>query len=204
MKDFNIESMHKTITPVCFTVMGPGGGDQYATVRLTGNDIPATINAIEEIWHTYTTAQPFQYDFFSDTWDNLYSSEMKTGKIFIIFSLLAIFLACLGLLGLVTYITYKRTREIGIRKTYGASIQVVLGLLSKEVVFLILISSLIAYPIAYFGSKYWFEGFASKVNVSPFIYIIATLITLVIGWISTSYRTIKAANYNPSNALRIE
>lgn len=203
MKDFNIESMHKAITPVCFIVMGPGGGDQFATVRLTGNDVPATIRALEETWQTFTTRQPFQYDFFSDTWDNLYLSEMKTGKIFIIFSLLAIFLACLGLLGLVTYITYRRTREIGIRKTYGASMQVVLRLLSKEVVFLILISSLIAYPIAYFGSKYWLEGFASKVNVSPFIYILATLITLVIGWLTTSYRTIKAANYNPSNALRI-
>lgn len=204
MKDFNIESMHKTITPVCFTVMGSGRRGQYATVRLMGDDIPGTIMAIEEIWHTFTTTQPFQYDFFSDTWDTLYSSEMKTGKIFVIFSLLAIFLACLGLLGLVTFITYKRTKEIGIRKTYGASMQVVLRLLSKEVVVLILISSLIAYPIAYFGSRYWLEGFASKVNVSPFIYISATLITLVIGWLSISYRTVKAANCNPSDALRID
>ncbi len=204
MKDFNIESMHKPVTPVCFMVMGFGGGDQYATVRLTGNDIPGTINEIEEIWYTYTSAQPFQYDFFSDTWDTLYTSEMKTGKIFIIFSLLAIILACLGLLGLVTFITYKRTKEIGIRKTYGASIKVVLRLLSKEVVYLILISSAIAYPIAYFGSRYWLEGFAGKVNVSPFIYILATLITVIIGWLSISYRTIKAANYNPSDALRIE
>jgi putative ABC transport system permease protein len=204
MKDFNIESMHKAITPVCFTVMGPGGGDQYATVRLTGNDVSATIREIEEVWQTFTTRQPFQYDFFSDTWDNLYSSEMKTGKIFLIFSLLAIFIACLGLLGLVTYITNKRTKEIGIRKTYGASIQVVLTLLSREVIFLILISSLIAYPVAYFGSKYWLEGFASKVNVSPFIFILATLITLIIGWLSVSYRTIKAAGYNPANALRVE
>lgn len=204
MKDFNIESMHKTIAPVCFTVMRPADGGQYAIVRLTGNNIPATINAIEEIWHTYTAAQPFEYEFFSDTWDTLYSSELKTGKIFIIFSLLAIFLACLGLLGLVTFITYKRTKEIGIRKTYGASMQVVLGLLSKEVVFLILISSLIAYPVAFFGSKYWLEGFASKVNVNPLIYILATLITLAIGCMTISYRAIKAANYNPSDALRIE
>ena len=71
--------------------------------------------------------------------------------------------------------------------------QVVLGLLSKEVVVLILMSSLIAYPVAYYGSRYWLEGFASKVNVSPFIYILATLITLIIGWLSISYRTIKAA-----------
>ena len=204
MKDFNITSMHKAIDPVCFTVMTGGGGDQFATVRLTGKDVNATIKAIEQTWKTFTSRQPFQYDFFTDTWDHLYSSELKTGKIFIIFSLLAISIACLGLLGLVTYITNKRTREIGIRKTYGASFQIVLGLLSKEVVYLILISSLLAYPVAYFGAKYWLEGFADKAHVSPLIYILATLGALAIGWLSILYQTIKAANYSPANALRIE
>ncbi|HEX7493437.1 MAG TPA: ABC transporter permease [Bacteroidales bacterium] len=204
MKDFNITSLHKAIDPVIFMVMGQGGGDQYATVRLTGNNLNATIKAIEQKWQAFTSKQPFQYDFFADTWNNLYKSEMKTGKIFIVFSILAVFIACLGLLGLITFITNKRTREIGIRKTYGASFYVVLTILSKEVVNLILISSLIAYPIAYFGSKYWLEGFASKVNVNPLIYILATLITLAIGWLSISYQTIKASNYNPSKALRIQ
>jgi putative ABC transport system permease protein len=204
MKDFNIESMHKAITPVCFTVLYPGGGDQYAAIRLTGSDNPSTIRAIVEKWQSLTAKQPFQYDFFSDRWDHLYASEMRTGKIFFLFSVLAILIACLGLLGLITYITNKRTREIGIRKTYGASIRVVLGLLSKEVVFLIVISSLIAYPVAYLGSKYWLKGFADKVKVSPLIFILATLIALFIGWLSISYQTIKAANYNPARALRIE
>jgi putative ABC transport system permease protein len=147
---------------------------------------------------------PFQYDFFTDRWNNMYSSEMKTGKIFLIFSFLAIFIACMGLIGLVTYITNKRTKEIGIRKSYGASNQVVLSLLSKEVVYLIVLSSLLAYPVAFFGSRYWLEGFASRVSVNPLIFILATLITLIIGWLSISYQTIKAANYNPANALRIE
>ena len=204
MKDFNITSMHKAIDPVCFTIMRRNGGDQYATVRLTGQDIPGTIRAIQQNWQNYTSNQPFQYDFFTDTWNHLYSSEMKTGKIFILFSILAVLISCLGLLGLITFITNKRTREIGIRKTYGASIQVVLGLLSKEVIYLILISSLIAYPIAYFGSKYWLEGFANKVKVNPVIYILATFIALIIGWLSISYQTIKAANYNPARALKIE
>ena len=204
MKDFNIESMHKAITPVCFTVLYPGGGDQYAAIRLTGSENPSAIRAIAEKWQGYTTKQPFQYDFFSDSWEHLYASEMRTGKIFIIFAFLAILIACLGLLGLITYITNKRTREIGIRKTYGASIKVVLGLLSKEVVFLIMVSSLIAYPVAYFGSQYWLEGFADKVKVSPLIFILATVVALVIGWLSISYQTIKAANYNPARALRIE
>lgn len=204
MKDFNIESMHKAITPVCFTVMRASGGDQFATVRLTGKDVPGTIRAIEQKWQTFTNKQPFQYDFFSDTWENLYTSEMKTGRIFIIFSILAVFIACLGLLGLITYVTNKRTREIGIRKTYGASINVVLSLLSREVVYLILISSLIAYPVAFFGSRFWLEGFADKVRVNPLIYVVATIVALIIGWLSISYQTVKAANYNPARALRIE
>jgi putative ABC transport system permease protein len=204
MKDFNIESIHKAITPVCFTVLYSGGGDQYAAVRLTGKDVPGTIREIEKKWQNFTAKQPFQYDFFSDRWDHLYVSEIKTGKIFIIFSVLAIFIACLGLLGLITYITNKRTREIGIRKTYGASIRIILGLLSLEVVSLILISSAIAYPVAYYGSKYWLEGFADKVSMNPMIFLTATLAALLIGLLSISYQTIKAANYNPTKALRIE
>lgn len=204
MKDFNIESLHKAITPVCFTVLYSYGGDQYAAVRLTGKDVNGTIRAIEQKWQTFTSKQPFQYDFFTDSWEHLYASEMKTGKIFVIFSFLAIFIACLGLLGLVTYITNKRTREIGIRKTYGASITIVLRILSGEVVYLILISSLIAYPVAFFGARYWLEGFAEKVHVSPFIFVLATVFALAIGWMSISYQTIKAANYNPARALRIE
>ena len=167
MKDFNIESMHKEVTPVCFTVNGGGGGDQFATVRLSGQDLTGTIRAIEELWQKFTPTMPFQYDFLSDSWNNLYSAEMKTGRIFLVFSFLAIFIACLGLIGLVAYITNKRTKEIGIRKSYGASGQMVLSLLSKEVVILILISSLLAYPVAYFGSKYWLEGFASRISVNP-------------------------------------
>jgi putative ABC transport system permease protein len=100
--------------------------------------------------------------------------------------------------------TNKRTKEIGIRKTYGASISLVLNLLLKEVVYLILISSVIAYPVAYFGSRYWMEGFADKANINPLIYFLATLIVLLFGFLSVSYQTIKAASYNPANALRIE
>jgi putative ABC transport system permease protein len=204
MKDFNIASMHEAIDPVCFTVLYPGGGDQFATVRLSGKNLPATIKAIEGKWKEFTPNQPFQYDFFTDSWNNLYSSELKTGRIFILFSFLAIFIASLGLIGLVTFMTNKRTKEIGIRKTYGASISLVLNLLLKEVVYLILISSVIAYPVAYFGSRYWMEGFADKANINPVIYILATLIVLLFGVLSVSYQTIKAASYNPANALRIE
>jgi putative ABC transport system permease protein len=204
MKDFNIESMHKSITPVCFTVNGGGGGDQFATIRLSGNDNQGTIREIEKIWQEFTSDMPFQYDFFTDRWNNLYSAEIKASRIFLFFSFLAIFIACMGLIGLVTYITNKRTKEIGIRKSYGASGSVILALLSREMIYIIVISSLLAYPIAYFGSRFWLEGFASKINISPLIFLLSTSVTLTVGWLSTSYQTIKASAYNPANALRIE
>ena len=204
MKDFNIASIHKAIEPVCFTVLYPGNGDQFATIRLSGNNTPATIRAIEEKWKEFTPDQPFHNEFFTDSWNNLYSAEMKTGKIFILFSLLAIFIACLGLIGLVAFMTNKRTREIGIRKTYGASISTVLRLLVRETVSLILISSLIAWPLAYFGSKYWMESFADKAPVSPLIYLLATLAVITVGFASVIFQTLKAASYSPAHALRIE
>lgn len=129
---------------------------------------------------------------------------MKTGRIFILFSFLAIFIACLGLIGLVTFTTNKRTREIGIRKTYGASMPVVAKLLIREVVFLILIASLIAYPVAYFGTRYWMEGFADKAVINPIIYVLATGMVLIISFLSTSYQKVKTASQNPADALRIE
>lgn len=204
MKDFNITSIHKSIDPVCFSVLFPGGGDQYATIRLTGTDNASTIREIGYLWKTFTPSQPFQHEFVTDMWNNLYSSEIKTGKIFILFSVLAIFIACLGLIGLVTFMTNKRTKEIGIRKTFGASVGVVLNLLLREVAYLILIASLIAYPIAYFGSGYWMEGFADKAHINPLVYILSTLIVIVIGILSIGFRTVKAANYSPSNALRTD
>ena len=204
MRDFNIESFHKAIPPVCFTVDRGGGGDTFGAIRISEKNAGETIREIGKVWQEFTRDMPFQYDFFTDRWNNLYASEMKTGKLFLIFSFLAIFIACMGLIGLITYITNKRTREIGIRKSYGATNRVVLTLLSREVVYLIIISSVVAYPVAFFGSRFWLEGFASRVSVNPLIFVLATIVTLMIGWLSISYQTIKAANRNPASALRIE
>jgi putative ABC transport system permease protein len=118
------------------------------------------------------------------------------------FAVLAIFIACLGLIGLITYMTAVRTREVGIRKTFGASKNIIVTLLSREVVVLILISSIVAYPIAFFGIKYWLESFAEKIHVSPFLYIIASIIGLTIGWFSIMYQALKAAGSNPAESLR--
>ena len=201
MKDFNIESLHNKITPVCFTFMR-GNYEGYLCIRITGKDIQATIRSIENIWKDFSNRQPFQYSFFADDYNRLYETDFKTGRIFILFSVLAIFIACLGLIGLITFMITIRTREVGIRKTYGASGSTIISLLSNEVLVLILVSSLVAYPVAWFGIRMWLEGFAEKIGVSPLTYIFASLLALAIGWISILYQALKAAGYNPAEALR--
>jgi len=201
MKDFNIASLHEKITPVCFTFMR-GNYEGYLCIRLNGKNTQSTIRSIETLWKDYSNSQPFQYSFFADEFNKHYETELKTGRIFILFSILAILIACLGLIGLITYMTTIRTREVGIRKTFGATQGIVVTLLSREVIVLILISSLVAYPVAYFGIKIWLESFAEKISPSPFIYIIASMIGLAIGLLSIIYQALKAAAYNPAESLR--
>ncbi|HEX2975786.1 MAG TPA: FtsX-like permease family protein, partial [Bacteroidales bacterium] len=201
MKDFNIQSMHMKIPPVCYTFM-PGNYEGYLCIRLNSNDIQSTIRKIEALWKEYSNRQPFQYTFFDEEFNRLYETEYKAGRLFILFAVLAIFIACLGLTGLITYMTTIRTKEIGIRKTYGGTESSIIALFSREVVVLILISSLFAYPVAFFGIRIWLETFAEKTSVSPLIYLVSSLIGFTIGWFSIMYHAVKAAGYNPSEALR--
>jgi putative ABC transport system permease protein len=201
LKDFNIASLHEKITPVCFTLM-KGNNEGYLCIRLTGKNIQGTIKSIERDWKDYSNRQPFQYSFFADEFNRNYNTEFKTGRIFILFSVLAILIACLGLIGLITYMTTIRTREVGIRKTFGATRSIIVTLLSSEVVVLMLISSVVAYPVAYFGIKFWLQSFAEKISVSPVIYLISSIIGLAIGWLSIIYQALKAAAYNPAESLR--
>ena len=201
MKDFNIASLHEKITPVCFTLM-KGNYEGYLCVRLNGNNTQGNIKSIETLWKDFSNRQPFQYSFFADEFNKHYETEIKTGRIFILFSILAILIACLGLIGLITYMTTIRTREVGIRKSFGATRVIIVTLLSREVIGLILISSLVAYPIAFFGIRAWLEGFAEKISIGPFIYLVASLIGLAIGLLAIIYQAVKAAAYNPAESLR--
>jgi putative ABC transport system permease protein len=200
MKDFNTESLHNKITPTCLTFMRENN-EGYLCIRLNGKNVNETIRSIEKIWTSYSKRQPFQYSFFAEEYSRLYETEFKAGNIFILFSLLAIFIACLGLIGLMTYMTSIRTREVGIRKTFGATPAIILKLLTREVWVLIMISSLLAYPVAWFGVKIWLESFAEKIWVSPLIYIFATILGFAIGWLSIICQALKAASINPAYAL---
>jgi putative ABC transport system permease protein len=163
-----------------------------------------SIAHVEKVWKQFIPHRPFEYDFLSAQYKQLYESEQKQGQLFTIFSGLALIIASLGLFGLATFNTLQRVKEIGVRKVLGASITHILALLSKEIIILVLLANLIAWPIAWYFMNQWLDGFAYKVNLSAGIFVLATLAALFIALITVSSQTIKAAMTNPANTLRYE
>ncbi|MEO9966626.1 MAG: ABC transporter permease [Reichenbachiella sp.] len=204
VKDYHIESLHKRIEPVMLRLM-PGNWEGYVTVKLSNtHNVRETLQYIEKTWFDHSYNKPFQYFFFDDDYAKLYNSESTTAQVFVVFAGLSIFIACLGLIGLVTYTAAIRKKEIGIRKVLGASTGTLIKLLSNEIVKLIVISTLIAWPLAYFATDYWLQNFADRLAISPWIYITSTFVVVFIGSLAISFQTIKASMSNPVDSLRQE
>lgn len=204
VKDYNIQSLHRPIEPSMLRIMY-GNQEGFMVVKLQNTqNIQETLSYIEETWFKYSYNKPFQYFFFNDDYANLYKSETTTGQIFVIFAGLSIFIACLGLIGLITYTTSIRKKEIGIRKVMGAGTGTLISLLSGEFVKLIIIATLIAWPMAYFATDYWLQNFADRLTVSPWIFVLSTLFVVVIGSVAISFQTVKTSLSNPIDSLRQE
>ena len=181
----------------------PDGCD-LVSLTIAAKNVPATIAAVESKWKSLVPNRPFSYFFLDEFFDNQYRSEVRFGKLFFNFALLAIFISCLGLLGLASYSTIQRTKEIGIRKVMGASVGNIVNLLSKEFVKLILISFLVAAPVAGYFMHQWLQGFAYKTNMGWWIFALAGILAFVIAFITISFQAIKAAVANPVKSLRTE
>lgn len=203
VKDFNIETLHKAIAPACLIIMH-GNQEGYLTIRVKTKNISRTLGYIENTWKKFSKRQPFQSFFFDEDYARLYQAETKTGQIFTLFAILAVFIACLGLLGLIIYTSVIRTKEIGLRKVLGASVGNIIMLLSTEVIKLILLATIIAWFIAWFSTRYWLQSFADHIEVSYLTYIFATFIALLIGWLTICVQTIRVALSNPIEALKYE
>jgi putative ABC transport system permease protein len=204
VKDYNFESLHKTIEPSVLSLMH-GNQEGYFSIKIkNSNNIRETVQFIENTWYDYSYNKPFQYFFFNENYQELYKSESTTGKVFVVFAVLSVFIACLGLVGLITYTSSVRKKEIGIRKVLGAGTGTLVKLLGNEVFKLIVIATIIAWPLAYFATDYWLQNFANKISVSPWIYLTSTLLVLGIGSLAISFQTIKSAMSNPINSLRQE
>jgi putative ABC transport system permease protein len=210
VKDFHFTSIHNPIEPFIFVVSR--NPNTYFYVRISGSNIPAAIENVKKVQQDMGNTLPFNYFFFADKLDEMYTAENKLNALFNIFSLMTIFIACLGLLGLTSYVTEQRSKETGLRKIMGARVDQVVWLLNKDFLILVLISNLISWPVAFYIMDRWIMSFAYRMNfgLSPFVwatvipFIVSLIITLIIAFITISSVSIKAANLNPINTVSRE
>lgn len=204
VKDFHYSSLQEVIRPLSLRIE-PGGCDEIS-VKVSTANLKGTIAAIERAWHTAIPYRPFSYFFVDEMFDRQYRSEDRFGKLFLYFSALAIFISCLGLLGLASYSTLQRTKEIGVRKVLGASVGGIVGLLSKDFLWLVAIAFLIATPVSFVLMKGWLDGFYYRVNIYSawWIFVLAGLGALAIALFTISFQAIRAATTNPVTSLRSE
>ncbi|PHN01937.1 ABC transporter permease [Flavilitoribacter nigricans] len=177
----------------------------YLTLRLKPqNDIQATMSRLETAYKGMDFAKPFDFFFIDDQYQDLYRSEMRTAALFKSFTFLAIFIACLGLLGLSAFLAERRTKEIGIRKVFGATVANIVGLLSRDFLYLVAIALVIALPLTWYFMGQWLEDFAFRIELSWWLFVVAAAMALGIAFLTVSFQSIKAALANPVKSLRNE
>jgi putative ABC transport system permease protein len=206
VRDFHYESMHTKIRPQGIMLLGGvgGGGRQYISCKLNTSNITGTVDFLENKWKIYAKDMPFDFSFLDKDYDNIYANEVQTKKLFIIFSILAIFIACLGLIGLASFVAQQKTKEIGIRKVHGALIQNIFILLSTQFTKWVLFANILAWPVAWYLMNSWLQSFVYKTEISGWIFIITGLITAIIAFLTISFQSVYKARMNPVKALRYE
>lgn len=201
VNNINFESLHSEVSPQLH-VLSLGRGN--VSIRVNTANLQATISHIEKIWKEYRPDHPFEYEFLDELFADLYRTEQQLGQIFGVFSVLAIIIACLGLLGLASYTAEQKTKEIGIRKTLGASISSIILMFIKEFAKLVVIANLAAWPLAYYGMRQWLGTFAYSIDLGFGLFVIAGVAALAIALFTVSFQAIKASLSNPINSLRYE
>ena len=201
--DFVYNNLYSPSSPL---ILFPDtAGTNFLTIRLKKtSNIAGALTKVENVIKANNPGFPFDYKFVDDQFDQFFKTEMLIGKLASVFSILAIFISCLGLFGLAAYTAERRTKEIGIRKVLGASANVLAGLLSKEFLILVLISCLLAFPIAWWMMHNWLDSYEYRVSISWPIFLVAGLLAMLIALLTVSVQAIKAALANPIQSLRSE
>ena len=172
-------------------------------IKLSGNDTQSTISFIESKWKEIFPDQPFAYTYLSERFNRQFEADEKRGLIFTLFTILAILIACLGLFGLASYMVEQRTKEIGIRKVFGANESTILKLISRDFLILVSIGIVIAIPVAYYFMNNWLKNYVYRTNVGLPLLIIAALLTIVITFVTISYKAYQASVMNPAQSLKL-
>ncbi|MEE4196957.1 MAG: ABC transporter permease [Bacteroidales bacterium] len=203
MKDFNYESLHKEIRPICL-FLTPNTANTFLLVKIQSKNLKQTINFIDQTFHRFLPGKNFEYFFLDDDFEKLYYSERRTAKVFTIFSLLAIFVSALGLFGLTSFSVEKRNKEIGIRKAMGAGFINIVSIFYQEIFILLLVSSAIAWPLAYYLLNHWLDNFAYKIHLTIYPFVFATILAMVIAIFTVGSQIVKSAHTNPADVIRYE
>ncbi|WP_400077340.1 FtsX-like permease family protein [Winogradskyella sp. R77965] len=201
VKNFNFASLRENVGGLCFQL---GNNSWETAYRFSTTDVSGLLSTIENKYKAAAPGLPFKYEFLDEAFDNMYRQERRVGTVAMAFAILAIIIACLGLFGLATYIAEQRTKEIGIRKVLGASVNNIIRMLSKDFVKLVLIAFVIATPIAWWFMNKWLQEFAYRIDLNWGIFVVTGFVALVVALITLSFQAIKAAIANPVDSLKTE
>ncbi len=204
VRDFHYESLHDKIEPFAFYFQETNC--RNINIRVQPTNLANSIKQIDKKWTEMEPGFPFDYTFLHQSFNELYNSEQQTGKIFIYFSIIAIFIACLGLFGLASFMAEQRTKEIGVRKTFGASSVSLAFNMTRDFTLWVLLANIIAWPLAYYFLDRWLQTFAFRINIIDVWYIfpLAALASFVIAIFTVTFQALKAANSNPVDALKYQ
>ena len=206
-KDFHYSTFHTTVEPLIIRIPDDNQYDIFyreLSIRFKPGTLYTSMASIEKAWKEQMSGLPFEYYFYDEFLDSQYRSEQRMGTIFTSFSILSIVIACLGLFALASLAAEQRTKEIGIRKVLGASVSDITVILSKDFFLLVIMSNVIAWPISFYVMNKWLQGFAYRVELSWWVFVLASLMALLIAMMTVSWRAIKSATANPVESLRYE
>jgi putative ABC transport system permease protein len=201
ISDFNFQGLKSEIQPLSLVLYNNTG---FLSVRIKPGDPKIALSEIEKIWKEHVPWLQFDYNFLDEKFDRTFEQETQLGTIFSIFTVLAIIVACLGLFGLAAFTAEQRTKEIGIRKTMGATANSVVNMLNMEFTKLVILAFILVIPVSWYFMNKWLQIFAYKTSISIWPFITGGIIALLIAWITVSYQSIKAAMANPVDSLRNE
>ena len=202
VKDFNFSSLREPIGSMVIFL-----GRDYSRsfmVRINGKDMRPTLGRLEMIWKQRIPDRPFTYHFLDEDYNKLYVGEQRSSTLFTVAATLAILLACLGLFGLAAFTTVQRTKEIGIRRVLGANITSITMLIAKNFLVMIVIAILIAIPLAWYAGDQWLQDFAFRIPVQGWVFIAASVATILIALVTVGFHSIRSALMNPVRSLRTE
>lgn len=204
VEDFHQFSLHQNLAPLLFFIPANANAYNYLVISANSSDAKGIASQLEATWKEAIPNTPFEVALLSDSVAKQYEEDSRTSTILSIATTLAILISCLGLYGLSIYVAERRVKEIGIRKVMGASVTGIVALLTKEFVKLVIIAFVIAVPLGYYAMTKWLTGFAYKIELDVFVFVIAGIISLVIAWLTISFESVKAAISNPVKSLRNE